>query len=82
MHSVGTNFKRVNNFLWPFKLSSPLGGMKKKAVYCQPITVFYACNLLTVFVSRFFVYTQTHFIEGGDCGNREEKINGLIRQMN
>ncbi|OTB07224.1 hypothetical protein M426DRAFT_20276 [Hypoxylon sp. CI-4A] len=23
-----------------------------------------------------------HFIEGGDLGNREEKINGLIRQMN
>ena len=23
-----------------------------------------------------------HFIEGGDTGNREEKINGLIRQMN
>jgi large subunit ribosomal protein L7e len=23
-----------------------------------------------------------HFIEGGDTGNREENINGLIRQMN
>jgi large subunit ribosomal protein L7e len=24
----------------------------------------------------------THFIEGGDAGNRDEKINALIRQMN
>ncbi|KAK9768660.1 60S ribosomal protein L7 [Basidiobolus ranarum] len=24
----------------------------------------------------------THFIEGGDAGDREDKINGLIRQMN
>jgi len=24
--TVGTHFKEVNNFLWPFKLSSPLGG--------------------------------------------------------
>ena len=23
-----------------------------------------------------------HFVEGGDCGNREEKINGLVRKMN
>lgn len=23
-----------------------------------------------------------HFIEGGDLGNREDKINALIRQMN
>lgn len=53
--SVGPNFKAANNFLWPFKLSSPLGGMSKKG---------------------------THFIEGGDAGNREDKINALIRQMN
>jgi large subunit ribosomal protein L7e len=24
----------------------------------------------------------THFIEGGDTGNREEQINKLIRRMN
>ena len=23
-----------------------------------------------------------HFVEGGDLGNREEKINALIKQMN
>jgi len=27
--TVGPNFKEVNNFLWPFKLSSPLGGYTK-----------------------------------------------------
>jgi large subunit ribosomal protein L7e len=28
--TVGPNFKAANNFLWPFKLSSPLGGFSKK----------------------------------------------------
>jgi len=28
--TVGENFKRANNFLWPFKLSCPTGGMRKK----------------------------------------------------
>jgi len=27
--TVGPNFKEVNNFLWPFKLSAPLGGYNK-----------------------------------------------------
>jgi len=26
LYTVGTNFKKVNKFLWPFKLSSPRGG--------------------------------------------------------
>lgn len=53
--TVGRNFKSANNFLWPFKLSSPRGGMNKKT---------------------------THFVEGGDAGNREDQINRLIRRMN
>ncbi|KAH9495131.1 60S ribosomal protein L7 [Bulinus truncatus] len=28
--TVGTNFKYASNFLWPFKLSSPLGGWRRK----------------------------------------------------
>jgi len=28
--TVGPNFKQANNFLWPFKLSSPLGGFSSK----------------------------------------------------
>jgi 60S ribosomal protein uL30 len=28
--TVGPNFKEANNFLWPFKLSSPLGGFSRK----------------------------------------------------
>ncbi|XP_053571102.1 60S ribosomal protein L7 [Bombina bombina] len=55
IYTVGKNFKAANNFLWPFKLSSPKGGMKKKT---------------------------THFVEGGDAGNREDQINRLIRRMN
>mmetsp|Transcript_29536 Transcript_29536/g.65072 ORF Transcript_29536/g.65072 Transcript_29536/m.65072 type:complete len:240 (-) Transcript_29536:81-800(-) len=30
IYTVGPNFKRANNFLWPFKLSSPLGGFSSK----------------------------------------------------
>ena len=55
IYTVGKCFKEANNFLWPFKLSSPQGGMKKKT---------------------------THFVEGGDAGNREDQINRLIRRMN
>ncbi|KAB0347758.1 hypothetical protein FD754_012615, partial [Muntiacus muntjak] len=51
IYTIGKCF----NFLWPFKLSSPQGGMKKKT---------------------------THFVEGGDDGNREDQINRLIRRMN
>ncbi|MBZ3879456.1 60S ribosomal protein L7 [Sciurus carolinensis] len=32
-YSVGKCFKEANNFLWPFKLSSPKGGMKKKTTH-------------------------------------------------
>jgi large subunit ribosomal protein L7e len=28
--TVGSKFKQVNKFLWPFKLSSPKGGFTKK----------------------------------------------------
>jgi len=30
VYTVGPNFKKANNFLWPFKLSSPLGGFSRK----------------------------------------------------
>lgn len=55
IYSVGPHFKEANNFLWPFKLSAPLGGLKKK---------------------------RNHYIEHGDAGNRELKLNNLIRRMN
>jgi large subunit ribosomal protein L7e len=54
IYTVGPHFKEANNFLWPFHLSSPLGGFVKK---------------------RF------HYIEGGDAGNREEKINKILSNM-
>ena len=54
LYTVGPNFKAAANFLWPMKLSSPLGGFKKKLL---------------------------HFNEGGDAGNRGEKINALIKRM-
>ncbi|KRY42847.1 60S ribosomal protein L7, partial [Trichinella spiralis] len=30
IYTVGPNFKRATNFLWPFKLNTPNGGWKKK----------------------------------------------------
>lgn len=52
--TVGPAFKEAANFLWPFKLSCPTGGLRKK---------------------------RTHYIEGGDAGNREEAVNALVRSM-
>ena len=28
--TIGPHFKEANNFLWPFKLSNPTGGLRKK----------------------------------------------------
>jgi large subunit ribosomal protein L7e len=55
IYTVGPHFKEANNFLWPFKLSAPLGGLTKK---------------------------RLHYVEHGDAGNREAKLNNLIRKMN
>ena len=30
IETVGPNFKKANNFLWPFKLNSPKGGLRQK----------------------------------------------------
>ena len=53
--TVGPHFREVSNFLWPFKLNAPRGGLSKK---------------------------RLHYVEGGQAGNREAKINALIRRMN
>jgi len=33
LYTCGPNFKAANNFLWPFKLSSPNGGFSKKRIH-------------------------------------------------
>lgn len=33
IYTVGPNFKKANNALWPFKLRSPVGGYKKKTIH-------------------------------------------------
>lgn len=33
IYTCGKYFKEVNNFLWPFKLSSPKGGFVKKRIH-------------------------------------------------
>merc|ERR1712227_32154 len=30
IHTVGPNFKKASNFLWPFRLNNPTGGFNKK----------------------------------------------------
>ncbi|KAI0208982.1 60S ribosomal protein L7 [Lamellibrachia satsuma] len=52
--TVGPHFKEANNFLWTFKLNTPLGGWRKK---------------------------NNHYVHSGDYGDREEKINELLRKM-
>merc|ERR1711973_271326 len=52
--TVGPNFKYASNFLWPFKMNTPIGGWRKKV---------------------------NHFVEGGDFGCREDKINELLKKM-
>jgi len=54
--TVGPNVKQASNFLWPFQLSNPTGGFRKRKV--------------------------KHFVEGGDMGNREHKINEFVQKMN
>lgn len=54
IYTCGPNFKQASNFLWPFKLSSPLGGFKNKLI---------------------------HYNEGGDAGNRAERIGDLVNRM-
>ena len=51
---MGPAFKEASNFLWPFQLSAPNGGLVKK---------------------------RAHYIEGGDAGNREERISALVSRM-
>ena len=33
IYTCGPHFKEANNFLWPFKLSNPLGGWKNKGIH-------------------------------------------------
>merc|ERR1711981_128551 len=54
IYAVGPRFKEANNFLWPFKLNSPKGGLPKK---------------------------RLGFNEGGQAGNRDKYISGLITRM-
>ncbi|XP_058816483.1 large ribosomal subunit protein uL30-like [Topomyia yanbarensis] len=54
IYTAGALFRKINNFLWPFKLNTPTGGWRKK---------------------------NNHYVEGGDFGNREDKINELISRM-
>lgn len=38
--------------------------------------------LFLVFAAGGMDKKRVHYVEGGQAGNREEKINGLIRAMN
>ncbi|GBG75921.1 hypothetical protein CBR_g21163 [Chara braunii] len=34
IYIAGPHFKEANNFLWPFKINCPVGGLKKKRLHC------------------------------------------------
>jgi hypothetical protein len=43
IYTVGPQFKKVNKFLWPFKLSSPRGGFRDIGI---PLVLLYRLLLL------------------------------------
>ncbi|KAJ9443864.1 60S ribosomal protein L7-2 [Diplonema papillatum] len=54
LFTSGEHFSAVAHGLWPFKLSTPNGGLK---------------------------YKNSHFVEGGDFGNRETLVNSFLSRM-
>jgi len=54
LFTCGDNFSQVAHACWPFKLTTPNGGLK---------------------------YKNSHFVEGGDYGNRENLINAFVAKM-
>lgn len=51
--TCGPSFKEANNFLWPFKLSSPLGGYTDKGThFCEGGDAGNRAELINNFVSR------------------------------
>ena len=76
IYSVGPHFKQANKFLWTFKLNSPKVRMVR----------FFEDALLWLMSSGRmqggFKRKLIHFQEGGDAGNREDRISALIHRMN
>ncbi|XP_024389764.1 large ribosomal subunit protein uL30y [Physcomitrium patens] len=52
IYSVGPHFKEANSFLLPFKLSCPLGGLKKKQHYAESGDAGSRDDLLNRFLSQ------------------------------
>ena len=74
--SVGENFKKATNFLWPFKLNNPKG---KNFIRKTKGNHFQCC--LMSFDLGGWRKKANHFADGGDFGNREQYINQLLRKM-
>ena len=70
--SVGENFKKATNFLWPFKLNNPKG---KSMLLIPRRDHRHICS------SGGWRKKANHFADGGDFGNREQYINQLLRKM-
>ncbi|KAG9664145.1 ferric reductase-like transmembrane component, partial [Aureobasidium melanogenum] len=56
IYTVGPNFKQASNFLWPFKLSNPLGGFHKRKPYVLVAVCIFAIDRL---VFRLILKSRT-----------------------
>ena len=72
--TVGENFKKASNFLWPFKLNNPKGNDTWSS--CWPLSKMFRSFDLGGWRKK-----ANHFADGGDFGNRELYINPLLRKM-
>ncbi len=84
--------------LWPALCIPFLRNIGHRLVTCscsslQPLVLFASCVTvvhalspvrvcMTVSTVGGMSKKRLHYVEGGQAGNREEKINGLIRAMN
>jgi len=50
--TVGPHFKEANNFLWPFKLKAPLGGLKKWNQYVEGGDAYNRENYINELIKR------------------------------
>lgn len=76
IHTVGPNFKQASN------VSEPCRHLPLKKVTDTGMEQFLWPFKLTNPAGGFKTRKSEHFVGGGDLGNREDKTNALVRQMN
>lgn len=81
--TVGPRFKYASNFLWPFKVS--FSTYFRRFFVCNYVCCEYTLNKYLILQLNTptggWRRKTNHYVEGGDFGNREDKINELLRRM-